>query len=72
MVVGHNPSLSEFLSRTVSARSGKAEIELKKGAIARVEVEGKQATLQWLLTPKLVKAIYDSSTPKLRPKTSRK
>jgi phosphohistidine phosphatase len=72
MVVGHNPSLSDFLSRTVSARAGKAEIDLKKGAVARVEVEGKQATLQWLVTPKMVKTIYESSTPKLRPKTSRK
>jgi len=72
MVVGHNPSLTDFLCRTASARAGKAAIDLKKGAVAKVEVEGKQATLQWLLTPKAVKAIYDSSTPSSRPKMSRK
>jgi phosphohistidine phosphatase len=72
MVVGHNPSMSEFLSRVVSSPSGKADVELKKGAIAKVELKGKQATLQWLMTPKMAKAIYESSTPKARPKTSRK
>jgi len=72
MVVGHNPSLTEFLCRLASARGGKAAIDLKKGAVAKVEVESKQATLQWLLTPKAVKAIYESSTPSSRPKISRK
>jgi phosphohistidine phosphatase len=46
MVVGHNPSLTEFLCRAASARAGKAAIDLKKGAVAKVEVEGKQAMLQ--------------------------
>ena len=72
MVVGHNPSLNDFLSRVVSSRTGKAEIDLKKAAVAKVEVDGKQAMLQWLLTPKIIKTIYESSTPKSRPKTSRK
>lgn len=72
MVVGHNPSLTEFLSRLISLRSGKAEVDLKKGALAKVDVEGKQATLQWLLTPRIIKSIHDSATPKSRPKTSRK
>ncbi len=72
MVVGHNPSLSEFLSRLISSRSGNAGIELKKGALARVEIDGNQATLQWLLTPKIIKSIHDTAIARSRPKKSRK
>ncbi len=71
MVVGHNPSLSEFVSLLITARGTESAVDLKKGAVARVEVE-KSATLQWCLTPKLVRAIYDNSANNSRPKTSRK
>jgi phosphohistidine phosphatase len=72
MVVGHNPSLTEFLANYVSSRGGKAGLELKKGAVAKVVGEMKQNVLQWCVTPKVVKSIYESVTPKSRPKTSRK
>lgn len=71
MVVGHNPSLSEFLSMLITDRSSEVAVDLKKGAVARVEVE-KDATLQWCLTPKLVRAIQQSSANSSRPTTSRK
>ncbi len=35
MVVGHNPSLSEFLGRAISEGGCEAAIDLKKGAVAR-------------------------------------
>src|ERR1700680_617671 len=38
MVVGHDPSLSEFLGRTISQTGCEASVELKKGAVARVEL----------------------------------
>ncbi len=72
MVVGHNPSLSEFLSLLISQRSSESGVELKKGAIARVELDNKSAIIQWCLTPKLVRVLYESSADRSRPKTSRK
>ena len=52
MVVGHNPSLSEFLSKVMSSNSGTAHVDLKKGAVARVEMTGRTGTLEWLITPR--------------------
>ena len=74
MVVGHNPSLSEFLSRTVSQNSGTAaaRIEFKKGAVAKVELEGRSGVLHWLLTPKIARALQATLKVSSRPKTSRK
>ncbi len=58
MIVGHNPNLSEFLSLLISGSKSDAAAELKKGAVARVEVKNRAATLEWLLTPKTVRAVY--------------
>ena len=71
MVVGHNPSLSAFLSLLISGRSAETAVDLKKGAVARVEVD-KASSLQWCLTPKVVRTIHESSANNSRPKTSRK
>jgi len=71
MVVGHNPNLSEFLSLLISNRSSESAVDLKKGAVARVEVD-KSATLQWCLTPKLVRTVHESSANSSRPNKSRK
>jgi phosphohistidine phosphatase len=72
MVVGHNPSLSSFLSLAVSRRGTEDAVDLKKGAVARVEVSHKSAVLLWCITPKIARALYASSTKRSRPKTSRK
>ncbi len=72
MVVGHNPSLAEFLSRTVSAGAGAAQIELKKGAVAKVELNGRKGMLDWLVTPKIARTLQASRKLSSRPKTSRK
>ena len=71
MVVGHNPSLSEFLSLLISGRSSESVVELKKGAVARVEA-GKISTLHWCLTPKLVRSIQEGSASNSHPKKPRK
>lgn len=70
--VGHNPNLSQFLGHMIGPRTGAARVELKKGAVARVDIEGKQAVLQWLLTPKAARGIYEMAVESRRPKTSRK
>lgn len=72
MVVGHNPTLSEFLSLMVSDETADSTIELKKGAVAKVELKRRQPLLQWILTPKAVQAIQEASATRSRPKTSRK
>lgn len=72
VVVGHNPSLQDFLASFISSSGCKTGIELKKGAVARVDTGAKSNALQWCVTPKIAKAVYDSATPKSRPKTSRK
>jgi phosphohistidine phosphatase len=72
MVVGHNPSLTEFLSKSVSAGSGATQIDFKKGAVAKVELNGRNGALQWLVTPKIARTLQTSAKSSSRPKTSRK
>jgi len=72
MVVGHNPSLSSFLSLAISRRGTDEAVDLKKGAVARVEVDSKMAVLHWCITPKIARSLYASSAKRSRPKTSRK
>jgi phosphohistidine phosphatase len=72
MVVGHNPNLSEFVSRMISGGAGKGAVDLKKGAVARLEVERQRGVLQWCITPKLVRVIYAAVADNMRPKSSRK
>jgi phosphohistidine phosphatase len=71
MVVGHNPNESEFLSKTVSGNSGSAHIDLKKGAVAKVETSGRNGILEWLVTPKIARTVHSLKTIS-RPKTPRK
>ena len=54
MVVGHNPSLSHFLGTVISESGCEASVDLKKGAVARVDMRRSSGTLQWCLTPKSV------------------
>ena len=73
MVVGHNPSLSRFLSLLLSNHTTDKAIDLKKGAVARVDWDGrKAAVLQWCLTPKVIRSIYETAAKSSRPKTARK
>jgi phosphohistidine phosphatase len=72
MVVGHNPSLTEFLSKIISSGSGATHIEFKKGAVAKVELIGRTGTLHWLVTPKIARSLQASRKLISRPNTSRK
>jgi phosphohistidine phosphatase len=68
MVVGHNPSMTEFLNRLIKA--GDESVEFKKGAIAKVEKEsGEAAVLKWSMPPKVVRALQEASAKSSRPKT---
>jgi phosphohistidine phosphatase len=72
MVVGHNPNLSEFLGRCVSDAGCEASVELKKGAVAKVDLGRNAGSLTWCLTPKILRILYAAATESSRPKTSRK
>ena len=68
MIVGHNPTMTEFLNKLVGTPHN--ALELKKGAIARVEKEGrKAAVLKWCMPPKVVRSIQQASASNSRPKT---
>ena len=83
LLVGHNPNLTGFVaslltpaaSRPAMGLDGKSStvpVRLRKGSLARLNLTRGPATLQWLLDPRTVRALYATSTAKSRPKTSRK
>jgi phosphohistidine phosphatase len=72
MVVGHNPNLSQFLGAIISDSGCEASLELKKGAVAKVELRRTSGTLQWCVTPRVLRTLYDIAVESSRPKTSRK
>ena len=72
LVVGHNPNLSEFLGRIISEGECEGNIDLKKGAVGRVEMSRSAGVLNWIITPRILRALYAAATESSRPKTSRK
>lgn len=75
MVVGHNPSITEFLARIITKSGSEAQLEFKKGAVARVETARQSAILNWMFTPKIARSVQAAAVTvaeKSRPKTSRK
>jgi phosphohistidine phosphatase len=72
MVVGHNPSITEFLARSVVRSGSGALLDFKKGAVACVESERQAARLKWFLTPRLARALQTADAENSNPKTSRK
>ena len=57
-LVGHEPMLGELAARLIGSRH---PIELKKGAVCRIDVEdlppAGPGDLRWLLTPKILRAL---------------
>ena len=78
LIVGHNPNITAFLGQLVAGplaadRDARTPpIRLRKGSIARITLQRGPATLQWLLDPRIVRALYATSTKSSRRKTSRK
>jgi len=71
LAVGHNPNLFQFLGRLITGNGG-AAIRMRKGSIARVDMDRHPPRLQWLIDPRLARFIYASVAKSSRPKTSRK
>ncbi len=72
MVVGHNPSITEFLLHLMTGNEPSDCVDFKKGAVAKVDVQGEKGVLNWLLTPKMASKLQALSAKSSRPKTSRK
>jgi phosphohistidine phosphatase len=74
LVVGHNPNLTNFLGALLVPASSPApaKVRLRKGTLARVVLTRGPATLQGLLDPRTIRALYATSTKSSRRKTSRK
>jgi phosphohistidine phosphatase len=74
LMVGHNPNLTQFLGQLLAGPTETSipGIRLRKGSIARVSLQRGPAILQYLLDPRIVRALYATSTSSSRRKTSRK
>ncbi len=75
LVVGHNPNITAFLGQLLVGPGGDratAPVRLRKGSMGRVVLQRGQATLGWLLDPRIVASLYATSTRSSRRKTSRK
>jgi phosphohistidine phosphatase len=71
LVVGHNPSLFQFLGRLITGNGG-AAVRMRKASIARVDMNHHPPRLQLLMDPRSARTLYASVTKSSRPKTSRK
>jgi phosphohistidine phosphatase len=71
LVVGHNPNIWQFLGRMVTANGG-AAIRMRKGSIARVDMEKHPPLLRWLIDPRMARLLYVSAAKSPRPKTPKK
>lgn len=74
LVVGHNPNLTSFLGSLLvpSPVRSAAQVRLRKGSLARVNLTRGPAVLQWMLDPRIVRSLYATSIKKPRRKISRK
>jgi phosphohistidine phosphatase len=74
LVVGHNPNITTFLGCLLVPNGTQAIpcIRLRKGSLARVTLNRGPATLQGVLDPRVVRALYATSTKSSRRKTSLK
>ncbi|HEX4020040.1 MAG TPA: phosphohistidine phosphatase SixA [Acidobacteriaceae bacterium] len=72
LLVGHSPNLTQFLNTLLCSSANVAPIRMRKGAVAKLDMNRKTGRLQWLFDPRLVRAVQTSSVKRSRPKTSRK
>jgi len=71
LAVGHNPNLFKFLGRMITSNGG-AAIRIRKGSVARIDMDRHPPLLQWLIDPRLARAIFASMPRGGRAKAARK
>ncbi|MGC9159725.1 MAG: phosphohistidine phosphatase SixA, partial [Terracidiphilus sp.] len=59
LAVGHNPNVFRFLGRMISGNGG-AAVRMRKGSVARIDMERHPPLLKWLIDPRSARAIYAS------------
>ncbi|MGD0829609.1 MAG: phosphohistidine phosphatase SixA [Terracidiphilus sp.] len=67
LVVGHNPNIFQFLGRLITGNGG-AAIRMRKGSVARVDMDRHPSLLQWLIDPRTARGLYASMPKAPRPK----
>jgi phosphohistidine phosphatase len=70
LIVGHNPSLFQFLGRLITGNG--AAIRMRKGSIARVDMNSRPPLLRWLIDPRMARSLYSTVSKSSRPKPLRK
>jgi phosphohistidine phosphatase len=62
-LVGHEPDLSDLAARLLAGREDALVIEMKKGGVASLMVQDdlSGASLRWLATPKILRALATKS-----------
>ena len=55
MIVGHNPSLTDFIGQAIGLGEAIPPFELKKGGVAVFEIRAHRYFLEWLATPRLLR-----------------
>ena len=71
LVVGHNPNLPQLLGALICTPRS-ANVRMRKGAIARVDLTRRPGQLISLVDPRLLRQIYASAAKSSRRNTSRK
>lgn len=71
LVVGHNPSLQNFVGALMGA-TGRSCFKLRKAGMARLDCTQRPATMYWMVEPRLLRSIYTSVTKSSRRKISKK
>jgi phosphohistidine phosphatase len=59
-LVGHEPTMHELVSYLLTADASQAEVEFRKGAVARLELDELRpggAILRWLLAPRILRGL---------------
>ena len=55
MIVGHNPSLTDFIGLAIGLNDAILPLELKKGGVAAFEIRAHRYHLEWFATPRLLR-----------------
>jgi phosphohistidine phosphatase len=66
LLVGHNPNLCKFLGRVIGDGRCEAAVELKKGALAKIEMTRNCGSLSWCITPRILRTLHTAATVSAR------
>jgi phosphohistidine phosphatase len=70
LVVGHNPNLAQFAGTLISGRGSRANLRLRKGAMARIDVSRHPGQLLSLVDTRMLRPLQASVAKSSRRKTS--